>query len=227
MFAVGVNDIVDLPIDKLTNTHRPLVTSTLGEEDVKQSAFIFITLALLSAFLAGFTSFFFVLGFNALYYIYSAPPTRFKMIPFFSSFLIGLCCLSAVLAGFFLISPVKSFSAVPVSLAVAVVVVFFLSSHIRDMKDIEGDKAERIPTVPVLFGPIWGPRVVGVLSSLAYISIPLFTGVYILFFPSIIASYMNYFFVTKIPYQEKYVFRTYFVYVLFLMIFFYFTLRLF
>lgn len=101
MFAVCVNDIVDEGIDAVSNTNRPLIEKTLSKEDMKQSAFIFLIASLISGFLAGYTAFFFVLTFTGLYYIYSAPPVRLKLIPFLSSFIIGICCLTAVLAGFF------------------------------------------------------------------------------------------------------------------------------
>jgi len=214
MFAVCVNDIVDEDIDAISNTDRPLIINTLNKEDMKQSAFIFLIASLISGFLAGYTAFFFVLTFTALYYIYSAPPTRFKLIPFFSSFLIGLCCLTATLSGFFLLSPIKYVSAFPSRIALAVVVIFFFGSHLRDMKDIEGDKKAGIKTVPVLFGNIWGPRIVGIFAALAFLLVPIFSGIYILFALAIPASLTAYYFVNRKPYKEKYIFRIYFLFVL-------------
>lgn len=214
MFAVCVNDIVDEDIDAVSNTDRPLIINSLDKEDMKQSAFMFLTASLISGFLAGYIAFFFVLTFTALYYIYSAPPTRFKLIPFFSSFLIGLCCLTAVLAGFFLLSPLKYVSAFPSKLALAVVVIFFLGSHIRDMKDVEGDKKAGIKTVPVIFGDIWGARVVGVFTGLAFLLVPVFSGIYILFATAIPGALVSYYFVNRKPYKEKFIFRTYFIFTL-------------
>ncbi len=214
MFAVAINDIVDVEIDKVTNAERPLCKGSLGPSDMKDSALIFALLALLSGFLAGLVPFFMLLAFSALYYIYSAPPTRFKLVPFFSSFLIGLCCLTAVLAGFFLFAPVKDFSLIPTNLTIGIVVFFFLWSHIRDMKDIEGDKKEGVMTVPVLFGDAWGPRTVAILSSLAYLLVPIFTNNSALFLPAAVAAYANARFILRKPYLEKYIFRTYFVFVI-------------
>lgn len=214
MFAVCVNDAADEDVDAVSNTGRPLITKSLSKEDMKQASVLFLATSLVSGFLAGYTAFFFVLAFTALYYIYSAPPTRFKLIPFFSSFIIGLCCLTGVLAGFFLLSPLKYVSVFPARLALAVVVVFFLGSHIRDMKDIEGDKKAGIKTVPVLLGDVWGPKVVGFFAALAFLLVPVFSGAYILFAPAIPAALAVYYFVNRKPYAEKYVFRTYFTFVL-------------
>jgi len=210
MFAICINDIADEEIDKISNSKRPLIMGTLSKEDMKQMGAVFLLMSLISGFLAGYTAFFFVLTFTSLYYIYSAPPTRFKLIPLFSSFIIGLCYLTAILAGFFLISPEKNVSAFPPRLIVAVVLVITLLSHARDMKDMEGDKAVGIKTVLVLFGDIWGPKVVGIFAAISFILIPIFSEIYALFFSAIPASVISYFFINKKPYFEKPVVWTYF-----------------
>jgi 4-hydroxybenzoate polyprenyltransferase len=214
VFAVCVNDIVDEDIDAVSNANRPLIANSLSKEDMKQTAAIFLVASLISGFLAGYTAFFFVLVFTALYYIYSTPPTRFKIIPFFSSFIIGLCTLTAVMAGFFLLSPLKYVSTFPPRLALAVVVIFSLLTSTRDMKDIEGDKKVGIKTIPILFGDVWGQRVIGIFASLSFLLIPIFSGIYILFAPAIPAAIIVYYFVNRKPYVEKYIFRTYFAFVL-------------
>lgn len=215
MFAICTNDLVDKNIDKISNPERPLIKGSLNEFDMKQIAIISILASLLTSFLAGYTSFFFMLTFTALYYIYSVPPTRFKLIPFLSSFIIGLCFLAVVLAGFYLISPVKEVSVFPTRMIIALVVLFFFFSHIRDVKDIEGDKIAGIKTVPIIFGNVWGTRVVGIFASIAFLLIPVFSKIYILFIPSIICAISVYYFVNKKPYKEKYVFMTFFGFIIF------------
>lgn len=212
VFAVCVNDIVDEDIDAVSNADRPLITNSLSKEDLKQTAVIFLVASLISGFLAGYTAFFFVLTFTALYYIYSAPPTRFKIIPFFSSFIIGLCSLTGVLAGFFLLSPQKYVSTFSPRLALAVVVIFSLLVSVRDMKDIEGDKKAGIKTPPIIFGEVWGPRVIGIFAALSFILVPIFSGIYILFISAVPSAILTYYFVNRKPYVEKYIFYTYFAF---------------
>lgn len=209
MFAVCVNDIVDEDIDKVSNTDRPLVESTLDTIDMKTGAILFLVASLVGGYLSGYASLFFLVAFTALYFIYSALPTRFKLVPFFSSFIIGLCCLAVVLAGFFLTIPLKSGELVPTRLIVGVVVIFFLWSHIRDMKDIEGDSRAGVRTVPVLFGPKWGPRVVGILAGLAYLLVPLFSKFYLLTPLAVLAAFATYYYVNKKTYREKPLFFVY------------------
>lgn len=209
MFAVCVNDVVDEEIDKVSNTDRPLIEGGLTKDDMKTGSLLFLFASLVGGYFSGYASFFFLTAFTALYYIYSAPPTRFKLIPFFSSFLIGLCCLAVVLAGFFLTIPLKSGALVPTKLVYGVVIIFFLWSHIRDMKDIEGDSKAGVKTVPVIFGPKWGPRVVGVLAGLAYLLVPVFTKFYSLVPIALGAALLTYFFSIKKPYREKPLFFVY------------------
>jgi geranylgeranylglycerol-phosphate geranylgeranyltransferase len=210
LFAICVNDIVDEDIDRVSNPGRPLITGVLSKEDMKQMGAVFLLTSLISGFLAGYTAFFFILAFTSLYYIYSAPPTRFKLIPLFSSFIIGLCYLTAILAGFFLVSPVKNVSAFPSKLIVAVVIIIALLSHARDMKDMEGDKAAGVKTVLVLSGEIWGPRIIGVFAALSFILVPVFSGIYSLFVSAVPAALISYYFINKKPYAEKPVVWVYF-----------------
>ncbi len=214
MFAVCTNDIVDEDIDAISDPARPLVANSLNKEDMKQASYIFLVATIISGFLAGYTALFFVLAFTALYYVYSVPPTRYKIIPFFSSFVIGLCCLTAVLAGFFLLSPLKYVAIFPTKLALAVVIIFFFASHVRDMKDIEGDKKAGIKTVPIVFGDIWGPKVVGIFTSISFLLVPIFSGIYILFIAAIPTALASWYYINKKPYNEKPVVKTYFFFVL-------------
>jgi 4-hydroxybenzoate polyprenyltransferase len=127
---------------------------------------------------------------------------------------IGLCYLTAILAGFFLISPIKNVSIFPSKLIMAVVLIITLLSHARDMKDMEGDKAVGIKTVLVLFGDIWGPRVVGIFAAVSFILIPIFSEIYTLFLSAIPAAVISYLFINKKPYSEKPVVWTYFWFIL-------------
>lgn len=221
LFAICVNDLADEDTDKVSNADRPLISKTLSGHDMKQMGFIFLVVSLISAYLAGYTAFFFVLTFTSLYYIYSAPPTRFKLVPLLSSFLISLCMLSAILAGFFIVSPLKYVSVFPARLILAIVVVFSLLANVREMKDVEGDRTAGIKTLPVLLGNIWGPRVVAICAVLSFILIPIFSSLYVLFMPAVPTAILSWYFINKKPYSEKPLVRVYFafIFVSFLLLF--------
>src|SRR3989344_603251 len=103
MYAIHINDLTDIEIDKISNPDRPLVQQTLTSEDVKNIGLVWLTVALFGSWSAGFYPFFMNLVCLAISYIYSNYPLRLKRIPILSSFLISLVCLSTILAGFFFI----------------------------------------------------------------------------------------------------------------------------
>lgn len=214
MFAVCINDIEDVEIDKLTNTDRPLVKEDVNPKQLKGISYLFLIASIISGYLAGNLPLFFIIVFTALYYIYSAPPTRFKLIPFFSSFIIGLCCIATFMAGFYIISPLKVVSILPNSAIIGIFLFFFLFWHVRDVKDIEGDRENKIPTVPVIFGKVWGRRVTGAISASAFLIIPLLSKIIILWLPAILATFFTYYFINRNPYSEKLVFLVYFLFII-------------
>jgi 4-hydroxybenzoate polyprenyltransferase len=213
MFEVAVNDIADEEIDEVSNAERPLIKGKLSTEDLKQSAVLFLLASLLGGYLSGYYVFFALLAFIATYYIYSAPPTRYKRIPFFSSFLIALCCLAELTAGFFLVSSTKIMADLPTRAVFGIVILVFLWSHIRDLKDIEGDKKAGIPTVPVIFGKK-GPLVVALLASITFLLAPIILKDYLLFIPGVPAAFATYYYSTRASYREKPLFLITFLFVL-------------
>jgi chlorophyll synthase len=216
MCAVSVNDVYDIDIDRISNADRPLPQGEAGASDMRTAEIIFFLLALTAGYLSGYYAFFCVLAFNVLYYIYSAPPIRLKRLPVFSTFVIGFCSLAAAMAGFFTFSPVKEVSAFPAALIVGIVAFFSLMPNVRDLKDFAGDRAAKIWTIPTMFGPIWGFRIVGAMAALGYLLIPLIAFRPILFFGAIPAAGLTYWLATRKPYVEWPMFVVYFVFALFL-----------
>ena len=218
MSAVCVNDIFDVAIDKISNFSRPITTGSLSLDETKSAAFIFLLLSLVGAYLSGYYAFFCLLAFTALYYIYSAPPVRLKRVPFLSVLIIGFCSLSAAMAGFFTFSSLKEVSAFPAGLILGIVIIFSLLPQTKDIKDIEGDRAVGIITVPILFGPVWGTKVVGILAALAYLIVPLLMNSPVLFFGAAPAAVATYLISTKKPYEERPIFAVYGLFAIFLVV---------
>lgn len=212
MFSVHTNDIADISIDEVSNPERPITNKSLTSENMHQTSYIWLAISLLGSFSIGYYQFFMNLVYVSLFYIYSNPPLRFKRVPIFSSFLLSLACLSTVLSGFFFLSENKDFSIFPILLSVGIVIIFTLGTNIRDMKDIEGDKKEGIQTLPVLFGEK-GPKIVGLLFATSFLIVPIIFSFYTLFIISIPTAFWAYKIITKKPYQEKYVFRLYFIFI--------------
>ena len=214
MFSVCTNDIADVNIDLVSNPGRPLPSGAINKDDIKEASTIFLLIALVGSYVAGYYAFFSISVFMSLYYVYSMPPTRLKRAPVLSSFIIILNCVSIFIAGFFTFSRSKILSTLPMSAIFAVIIISFLWSHIKDLKDVEGDTKSGIATVPVILGPVWGPRVIGTAGGLAYVIAALFIGGPLIYILALVWGIMTYYFCTRRPYKEWPLFVLYFSLVL-------------
>jgi 4-hydroxybenzoate polyprenyltransferase len=215
MFAIHINDISDLKSDSVSNTNRPLVKKILSPEEIRESANIWLVISLLGSWSAGYYPLFMNIVYLVCSYVYSIDFLRFKRIPILSPLIIGIACLSSVLAGFFFLSIDKTFQIFPASLALGIVIIYTLGSNIRDLKDIDGDRIDNVYTIPVIFGEKIGRKIIGVMFGLSFLLVPFFVGYNLLYIISIPASVAGYFLVTKFPHREKYLFSLYFIYILF------------
>ena len=212
MFAVGTNDLADTPIDAVTNADRPLVTGDLTAGDMKQANTIFFIWMLIGGFLLGYWTLFLVACFTAAYYVYSVPPLRLKRVPILATLLISLVCLTATMTGFFFVDPAKLISDFPKQLVLIIVIAFTLFANMKDIKDIAGDRAEGIMTIPTVFGDKHGIPLVGILTGLSFLVVPAVLRSTTLLIPSIIAAVLGYWAVVARPYREWKVFGVYFLY---------------
>lgn len=211
MNAVHVNDIVDLKIDEISNRDRPLVKKDVDVESMREIGIIWLIVALLGSWSAGYYPFFMSLVYIASSYIYSVPPLRLRRFPLVPSFLIGIACLATILSGFFFVSTYKAVSVFPTLLAIGIVIMVTLAINFKDIKDIEGDRANGIITLPILFGNN-GIKIVALLFSLSILLAPFFLSFWALYILAIPASIIGYKIVTKKPYNEKPIFILRFFY---------------
>lgn len=211
MFAVGVNDLEDVAVDAISNSERPLIRGALTKEEVRTVNGIFLSFALVGGYILGQTILFLVLVFTAAYYIYSAPPLKLKRLPVLATFCISLACLAAVLAGFFFWNDNQHLTAFPFRYVVLIVVGFTLGATLKDIKDIEGDGKAGVRTLATLCGPMWGPRVIGLLVGLGHALVPLLLVRPMLWYIALPCGLASYYFATCTPYKERYLFYVYFV----------------
>ncbi len=211
MYAVHTNDIADVKIDEISNKDRPIIKKDLNQDEMRETSYIWLSLALLGSWSAGFYPFFMSLVYLACSYIYSSPPLRLRRFPVVPSFLIGTASLATILAGFFFVSANKQIQTFPSLLALGIVIMVTLAINVKDMKDIEGDRADGILSLPVLFGEN-GVKIVGACLALAFLLVPIFLSFYALYIFSIPAAIVGYKLVTKKPYTEKPLFILRFVF---------------
>jgi len=170
--SVAINDVFDEEGDRISDVSRPLVTGSLDRGDLVAQAVVFGAAALLLALNVKYSTFLFMALALALSLLYSAPPVRIKRVPVVSSLSLGAVSLLACLMGFSLYAEERAAALFPDPLAWVVVLSFGLGFAAKDIKDVDGDEATAVWTLPVLFGPSRGKIAVALLVLLGYLAVP-------------------------------------------------------
>ena len=84
-------------------------------------------------------------------------------------------------------------------LSVGIVIMVTLAINVKDMKDIEGDRANGIVTLATLFGA----KVIALCFALSFLLAPIFLSFYLLYLSALPAAIIGYTLVTKKPYWEE------------------------
>lgn len=188
MASVVVNDLFDEAIDRETNPDRPLPTGNIPR---KQYQAIGITLFIFSLFLSAIPNFlgaFFLLAYQAIAWIYSAPPFRLKRFPIIATAASAVASFLILLVGFSLSAKPESLSAIPVSMIILLLLAYTLALPLKDFKDIEGDKKAGVWTIPVLFGVFRAKLIIGSGIFLSFLASVFFLKSTTLFIPSLLAG---------------------------------------
>jgi len=223
-FSAVVNDIFDVESDRISNKDRPLVAGSLEKSEYLRIGAVYLAFSLLFAFWVSDTCFSITLIFIALYFIYSVPPFRLKRFYPLSSLIIGLEALLAFLLGQLSLETEAAEPSIYPSVLWLVFLAFLLSSNIKDLKDIEGDRQAHIPTLPVMLGEARARTIIAGLVFLSYLIVPLFF--YLVFFSytfmiiSIGFGIANFIYIRKQEARERVIFLMYFAYAILLILFF-------
>ncbi len=201
MFSVHLNDVADVNIDKITNQNRPIIKNRLSTWEMNQASFVFLCMALLGAWSAGFYPFFMVVVGLIISYIYSMPPLRLRTYPVISTFLISTVIVCAALSGFYFVSQNKDIHLFSPLISISIILIYTLQLNFKDLKDIEGDKKDGIMTLPVIFERN-GRKIVGLCVFFSYIIIPYLFSLYLLYIIAIPIAFLGYKYAIKNPYRE-------------------------
>ncbi len=170
--SVLVNDIFDLPSDRLAEPRRPLPSGSLEHSDAVILATVFAATALLFALNVKYATFLVIVLALIASLVYSAPPLRLKRIPLVSTMTLGFASLFAVLAGFSVLAEERTFALFPPRLAWLLVLSFGFAFVAKDLKDADADGASGVLTIPALLGPRVGRAVIAALVMLGYLLVP-------------------------------------------------------
>jgi 4-hydroxybenzoate polyprenyltransferase len=166
--SVITNDFFDTQIDQETNPSRPLIKSTIDSTSYREYGIIFFLVSLLLAGIVSSQALLLIFGYQVCAWIYSATPFRLKRFPLVATFLASFASILILVAGYLALSERHSLASLPNHLLLYLLFVFTVCLPIKDFKDIAGDEKDSVYTLPVLFGEIWGKRIIGSLVLLSF-----------------------------------------------------------
>lgn len=166
-FAIyALNDICDVKIDAINAFERPLPSGRVTTTEAKALTAVLFAASLLVAYSVNLSAFVFTLLFSILGIAYSVPPLRFKD-GLLANICWGLGIATAILGG-------ASVTAINASSIFAAFTLAFLTAgcgFTKDLKDIEGDKALKVRTLPLLLGE---KRSIKAMTIMSIAGFPLF-----------------------------------------------------
>ena len=158
IYIVGLNQLVDVEIDKINKPHLPLAA---GEFTNHQGKLIVVITGILAVIIASLTGPF-LLGMVAISLVigtaYSLPPIRLKRFPFWAALCIFSVRGTIVNLGLFLHFnwALQQTPIIPPEvwvLTVFILVFTFAIAIFKDIPDMEGDRLYNINTFTVKIGP--------------------------------------------------------------------------
>jgi len=147
-FAIyALNDIYDAKIDAINDLGRPIPSGRVTMHEAKILTSVLFIASATIAFSVNLTFFLCVLFFSILGIMYSVPPIRFKD-GLLANISWGIGIATTILGG-------ASVTAINVPSLVAAFTLAFLTAGCgltKDLKDLEGDRAMNVHTLPVMLG---------------------------------------------------------------------------
>lgn len=169
--TVLINDVYDLPIDRLTNPGRPLARGVALPAQYLHLAFILALVGVvISLALGPLTALITVVSLlSAL--LYSVPPVRLRMRLFSNAFIAWGSVLAFYL-GYFALHGLRfpTVSAPAFRLSVVIFLALFLGSFTKDLKDYEGDLRFGNRTIFTVFGLARGRAAASILLGLSLLT---------------------------------------------------------
>lgn len=186
-FAIyALNDIYDAKIDAINDPQRPIPSQRITVREAKTFiALLFVASAIIAVTL-NLTVFLCVIFFSILGIIYSAPPIRLKD-GLFANICWGLGIAVTIICG-------ASVTSINSSSIFAAFILGFLTAGCgltKDLKDLEGDRAMGIHTLPITLGE---KKAIKIMTLASIVGFPLlflqlfFERFNILYFATIVAT---------------------------------------
>jgi 4-hydroxybenzoate polyprenyltransferase len=170
--SVVGNDIADHRIDAMTNPSRPIPTGDIPIRLYAEIGTLFFFASLLFSAIVSFKAMLLLLAYQGLAWIYSMPPLRLKRIPVIATVLAATAGMTILVIGFSVFAPGADIKSIPLPILTFLFIAYAVTLPLKDFKDIEGDKADGVFTLPVLLGAERARIVVGSALFLMYMASP-------------------------------------------------------
>jgi geranylgeranylglycerol-phosphate geranylgeranyltransferase len=158
-----INDIFDIEIDRINRPERVLVKGDLTKKSAANYYYGLVIGSLISAAIAGLASFAIISGIHLLLFIYSKHLKR--------RVLVGNICVSFLTASAFLYAGILCGKiGVAFTFSVFAFLITLAREIIKDIADIEGDKALGLNTLPITSGKKAARNVAVMISGLLGLS---------------------------------------------------------
>ncbi len=170
----GLNQIHDLPIDRVVKPGRPLPSGRLSLPEARKFVVVTWVLALLFAVPVGLEYFALAAAASALTWAYSAPPLRTKRRGMLANLTIAIprgLLLKA--AGWSAVATVLDPE--PWFLGATFGLFLLGATATKDFSDAEGDKLDGCRTLPIRYGPKGAARRIAPFLVLPFLLIPVGT----------------------------------------------------
>ena len=213
IFSIIINNCEDYEIDCISNRKRPTVSKSIPSGHYKILAWISFCLALINAAAVNCVCFFTILLWITNYFLYSSPPFRFKLVPFFSKLVISLNSLLLFGLGYSLQAGTIM---IPKRIVLFFLVCITAVINFIDLKDYEGDKNAGIKTLATILGLEKSKLIIGLFFILTYsLTFFLFKD---MFLQLVMMSFglLIFLMINRKHYSEKPIFIIYFLSILFL-----------
>ena len=166
--TVLINNVYDLPIDKISNPNRPLVKENINPSLYLNLGFVLSVITLFVSLVLGIMPFLITLISLLSSLAYSMPPLRLRK-KLFSTLFIGWGSSLAFFIGYFnhiMISDI-SININAFFLAFLIFIAFSVGPMTKDLKDYQGDLQHGVKNFFTIYGIEKGTKIVAVLLGIS------------------------------------------------------------
>jgi len=167
-FAVVINDIADVSIDKVSNRNRPLIKGIISKKEFIFLGAVFAFFSLAAASLVNFFTILFIFVFLVLALAYSLEPIRLRK-NFLGNVVIGLSISLCYFFGFFSMENFRFPENSDYMFAGMLFLFGLFITLAKDAKDFKGDLKDNISNLFTLFGVAKAKRIIAVLLLLVFL----------------------------------------------------------